>query len=236
MTARSKRSTASGRIAARYHAAADRAGSADSGGRRQIGRGNLDRSVWPREGAILLGSPGEEGREKLVLAPRGSGLGRQELGRDQHSADRRRGNRRIPRRRSRSADHHRPCLQHRAESALRPADQPDAKRPKRARPRRGRENFNELRFEDKKGESRSIFTPRRISTASSKTTTRSRSASIKRIPATRRSNYNNRTTTLEKGTDKLQIKETDRETLIDKGNDTLTISQGNQTDHHLAGQ
>ena len=41
--------------------------------------------------------------------------------------------------------------------------------------------------------------------------------------------FNNRTTTLEEGTDKLQIKKLHRETLIDKGNDTLTISEGNQT-------
>jgi len=41
--------------------------------------------------------------------------------------------------------------------------------------------------------------------------------------------FNNRTVTLEEGTDKLQIKKLHREGLIDKGNDTLTISEGNQT-------
>lgn len=40
--------------------------------------------------------------------------------------------------------------------------------------------------------------------------------------------YNNRTATLEKGTDKLQVKEGNREGLIDKGNDTLQIKEGNR--------
>lgn len=40
--------------------------------------------------------------------------------------------------------------------------------------------------------------------------------------------YNNRTTTLEKGTDKLQVKELHRVALIDKGNDTLQIAEGNR--------
>ena len=61
--------------------------------------------------------------------------------------------RRLPRRRSRSADHHRPRLQRRADAAVRPAGEQDAERASRAAARKGGgpANFNEIRFEDKKG-------------------------------------------------------------------------------------
>ena len=52
-----------------------------------------------------------------------------------------------------SADHHRPRLQRRADAAVRPAGEQDADRASRAAARKGGgpANFNEIRFEDKKG-------------------------------------------------------------------------------------
>jgi type VI secretion system secreted protein VgrG len=92
------------------------------------------------------------------------------------------------------------------------------------------ENFNELRFEDKKGEEQVYFHAEKNfdrvveNNDTLKVGFEKKDAGDQTIDI-----YNNRTTTLEKGTDKLQIKELHRETLIDKGNDTLTISEGNQT-------
>ena len=92
------------------------------------------------------------------------------------------------------------------------------------------EKFNELRFEDKKDEEQIYFHAEKNfdrvveNNDTLKVGFEKKDAGDQTIDI-----YNNRTATLEKGTDKLQIKEKDRETLIDKGNDTLTISQGNQT-------
>src|SRR5262245_10773377 len=92
------------------------------------------------------------------------------------------------------------------------------------------EKFNELRFEDKKGEEHVYFHAEKNfdriveNNDTLKVGFDKKDAGDQTIEI-----YNNRTTTLEKGTDKLQIKEKDRETIIDKGNDTVTITQGNQT-------
>ncbi len=92
------------------------------------------------------------------------------------------------------------------------------------------EHFNELRFEDKKGEEHIYFHAEKNfdrvveNNDTLKVGFEKKDAGDQTIDI-----YNNRTTTLEKGTDKLQIKELHRETIIDKGNDTVTISQGNQT-------
>lgn len=91
------------------------------------------------------------------------------------------------------------------------------------------ETFNELRFEDKKGEEQVYFHAEKNfdrvveNNDTLKVGFEKMDAGDQTIDI-----YNNRTTTLEKGTDKLQIKELNREVLIDKGNDTLTISQGDQ--------
>ena len=50
------------------------------------------------------------------------------------------------------ADHHRPRLQRRADAALRPAGRTDAERRSRRTAPRAASGFNELRFEDKKGD------------------------------------------------------------------------------------
>ena len=91
-------------------------------------RGDLHRQVRPREGAVPLGPLRQEEREELVLGARLASVGRQELGRRAHAAHRPGGRRRLPRRRPRPADHHRPRLQRRADAALGPAGQRDAER------------------------------------------------------------------------------------------------------------
>ena len=85
-------------------------------------RGDLHRQVRPREGAVPLGPLRQERREQLVLDARVAALGRQGLGlRYRHPAHRPGGDRRLPGRRPRSADHHRPRLQRRESAALRTA-------------------------------------------------------------------------------------------------------------------
>jgi type VI secretion system secreted protein VgrG len=92
------------------------------------------------------------------------------------------------------------------------------------------ETYNELRFEDKKGEEQVYFHAEKNfdrvveNNDTLKVGFDKKDAGDQTIDI-----YNNRTTTLEKGTDKLEVKEKDRVALIDKGNDELTISQGNQT-------
>ena len=56
--------------AAAGDAQAVRPGTADGGGRRPWRRGDLHRQVRPREGPVPLGSLRQEGREQLVLDPR----------------------------------------------------------------------------------------------------------------------------------------------------------------------
>ena len=53
---------------------------ADRRRRGQAGRGDLDRQIRAREGAVLLGSAGQVRREQLLLDPRRAGLGRKAAG------------------------------------------------------------------------------------------------------------------------------------------------------------
>jgi type VI secretion system secreted protein VgrG len=92
------------------------------------------------------------------------------------------------------------------------------------------DNFNELRFEDKKGEEEIYFHAEKNFTRIVENNDTLKVGFDKKDAGDQTIDiFNNRTTTLEEGTDKLQIKKLHRETLIDKGNDTLTISEGNQT-------
>lgn len=92
------------------------------------------------------------------------------------------------------------------------------------------ELFNELRFEDKKDEEQIYFHAQKNfdrvveNNDTLKVGFEKKDAGDQTIDI-----YNNRTVTLEKGHDKLQIKEGNRTELIDKGNDELTIAQGNKT-------
>ena len=115
-------------------------------------RGDHDRPVRPREGAVPLGSRGAERRGQLLLDPRGAALGRRRVGRHPHPAHRAGGDRRLSRRRSRPADHHRAGLQRRQHAPLHAPREQDAERDQEPEQLGGRaSNFNELRFEDKKG-------------------------------------------------------------------------------------
>ena len=88
-------------------AAAGDLGRADGGRRRPGRRRDLYGQVRPGEGAVPLGSGGQEGREQLLLDSRVADVGGQGLGLGVDAAHRARGDRRVPRRRSRPADHHR---------------------------------------------------------------------------------------------------------------------------------
>jgi Rhs element Vgr protein len=80
---------------------------------------DLHGQMRPREGAVPLGSLRQEGSEQLVLDSRLVAVGRQGLGRRVDAAHRAGSHRRLPRRRSRSADHHRPGLQRGEPAAVR---------------------------------------------------------------------------------------------------------------------
>ena len=93
------------------HAEGDRPRRADRGGRRPSRRRDLRRQVRAREGAVLLGSGRQEGREELVLDSRLEHVGRKAVGLHPNSAHRTGSDRRLPRGRSGSSDHRRPRVQ-----------------------------------------------------------------------------------------------------------------------------
>ena len=103
--------------------------------------------------------------------------------------------------------------------------------------------FNELRFEDKKGEEQIYFHAEKNFNRVVENNDallvgfelddkgKKKDAGNKEAKGGNQTIdiYNDRTVTLEKGHDKLQIKEGNRTELIDKGNDELTIAEGNKT-------
>ena len=92
------------------------------------------------------------------------------------------------------------------------------------------ELFNELRFEDKKDEEQIYFHAQKNFDRVVENNDTLKVGFEKKDKGDQTIGiYNDRTVTLEKGTDKLQVKEKDRIGLIDKGNDELTIGEGNQT-------
>jgi len=92
------------------------------------------------------------------------------------------------------------------------------------------ETFNELRFEDKKDEEQIYFHAQKNFDRVVENNDTLKVGFEKKDKGDQTIDiYNNRTVTLEKGHDKLQIKEGNRTELIDKGNDELTIAQGNKT-------
>ena len=114
------------------------------------------RFFWERLGGERSDEPDDEEKrneDMTTLGPRLAGVGGLAVGRDSHSAHRARGDRRLPGGQSRSTDRHRPGLQR--ATTCRPT------RCRRTRPRAasraaapraaGPSNFNEIRFEDKKG-------------------------------------------------------------------------------------
>ena len=226
----------------RVDAQAVRAGAADRGGRRPGRRRDLHRQVRPREGAVPLGPLRQEGREQLVLDPRVAAVGRQGLGRGLDAAHRPGGDRRLPRRRSRPADHHRPRLQRRADAALRAAGEQDAERIKSAQleGRRRRRTSTRSGSRTRRARSRSSSTPRRTRTSRSRTTRRTGSGTIgpRRSTTTRRrtsstigrrrstTTRRSRSRTTETGRrDIRRSTETTNETITIGGNRTITVSK-----------
>jgi type VI secretion system secreted protein VgrG len=96
----------------------------------------------------------------------------------------------------------------------------------------GPDNFNEIRFEDKKGhEELHIHAERTLSTVVEDSESRSvggdRSTTIyhnENLTIKR----GNRTETLEKGNDTLTLNKGNRATTLDEGNDSLTLTKGNR--------
>ena len=141
--------------AAAPHAEADRPGPADGDRRRSLGRRDLHRQVRAREGAVSLGPLRQEGREQLVLDPRLASVGGQELGRGGHPAHRpgsrsSTSSKAIPTGRSspaasttRSRCRRTSCRRTRRRPGIKSRSQHEAA---------AAANFNEIRFEDKKGE------------------------------------------------------------------------------------
>ena len=138
----------------------------------------------------------QEGREQLVLDPRVASVGGQGLGRGLDAAHRPGGDRRFPRRRSRSADHHRPGLQRREPAAVRVPGRRGAER-HQVEHAQGRRATTSCRWTTRPGRSRSSSTASTTWTPSSSTTRRRRSTTTgptwststtrKRWAATRRS-------------------------------------------------
>src|SRR5262249_23374893 len=92
------------------------------------------------------------------------------------------------------------------------------------------ETFNELRFEDKKGEEQVYFRAEKNFDRVGENKDTLKVGFGKKDKGDQKIDiYNNRTATLEKGNDKLEIKEGNRQTLVDKGNQTLDIKEGART-------
>lgn len=90
--------------------------------------------------------------------------------------------------------------------------------------------FNELRFEDKKDKEEIYFHAERDFNRVVENNDTLKVGFDKKSPGSQTIDvYQDRTTTLDQGTDKLQIKTGDRIALVDKGHDTITIAQGNRT-------
>jgi type VI secretion system secreted protein VgrG len=134
------------------HPQALRAGPADGGGGGPGRRGDLHRQVRPREGAVPLGPLRQEEREEQCWV-RVSSPGPARASASSGAAHRAGGGGRLPRRRPRPADDHRPRLQRRADAAVGTAGQHDTQSGVLSRSSKGGAygNANALRFEDKKG-------------------------------------------------------------------------------------
>jgi type VI secretion system secreted protein VgrG len=104
----------------------------------------------------------------------------------------------------------------------------------------GPKNFNEIRFEDKKGKEEFYQHAERnlrtiVEADESRSVGGSRSTTIQ-MHETLVIKEGNRTETLEKGNDSLTLKKGNRSCTLDEGNDTLTVTQGNITHSAPAGQ
>jgi type VI secretion system secreted protein VgrG len=104
----------------------------------------------------------------------------------------------------------------------------------------GPDNFNEIRFEDKKGQEEVYIHAERnlktvVEASESRSVGGSRTTTIQK-DETLTIKEGNRTETLEKGNDTLTLKQGNRTTTLDKGNDTLKATLGNITIEAPAGK
>lgn len=91
------------------------------------------------------------------------------------------------------------------------------------------DNFNELRFEDLKDKEEVYFHAERDFNRVVENNDTLKVGFDKKDPGNQTIEiYNDRTTTVEKGNEKLQVKTGNRETLVDKGNDSHGIAKGNR--------
>ena len=91
------------------------------------------------------------------------------------------------------------------------------------------QNFNELRFEDKKDSEHIYFHAEKDFTRIVENNDVLKVGFDKKQAGDQTIDiYNNRTTTIEQGNEKLQVKVGNRETLVDTGNDTHVVKTGNR--------
>lgn len=94
----------------------------------------------------------------------------------------------------------------------------------------GSENFNEIRFEDKKDEEEVYLHAEKDMNVVVENSATLKVGFKKKDPGSQTIDiYQDRTTTIEKGNDKLQLKMGNRDVILDMGNHTLAIKMGNQT-------
>jgi type VI secretion system secreted protein VgrG len=92
------------------------------------------------------------------------------------------------------------------------------------------QNFNEIRFEDKKDEEHLYIHAEKDCERVVENNDTLKVGFDKKDPGDQTMDvYNHRTTTLEKGNDTLTVKTGNRDTKVSKGNDSLTVSLGNHT-------
>jgi type VI secretion system secreted protein VgrG len=93
----------------------------------------------------------------------------------------------------------------------------------------GQDNFNEIRMEDKKGQEEIYIHAEKDMNVVVENNATLKIGFDKKDKGNQTIDiYNDRTTTLEQGNDKLQLKQGNREVVLDMGNHTLSIKQGNQ--------
>ena len=173
------------------------------------GKNDADSSCWVRVGTPWAGK---------------------QWGDDPHPADRPGGDRRLPGGRPRPADHRRQRLQRRQDAALRAAGQQDPERRQDAQQpwTATADNFNELRFEDKKGAEQIYFHAEKDFNRVVENNDdlkvgddqRSRSAQRPRTEGPSRSRQRRDGHAIEQGQPR-------RET-VDEGNDTHHVKKGNR--------
>ena len=215
-----------------------RPGHADGRGRRPAGRGDLHRQVRPGEGPVPLGPPGQERRRQLVLGPRRHALGRQAVGhRSTSRGSARRSSstsrRATPTSRSSSAASTTPT-----DAPLHAARQQDPERHQEPEHLKGTaDNFNELRFEDKKDSEQIYFHAEKDFNRVVENNDTLKVGFDKKDKGDQTIEIFNNQPTVGPATDRSQANDgsqtitvyKDRTETVETGNETITVKQGNRT-------